>query len=241
MSNKQTVIIVPTYNERHNVTDLVRGVEQAVPAAKLIIIDDHSPDGTAKVMEELVVTRPWLKLISRAGKSGQGSAYKFALTDMELISHATAVVTMDADGSHSPAVLPLLLKNLADYDLIIGSRYVAGGQTVGWSRGRKILSWTANFLTRHLLGLKIKDATSGLVAMHGDLARQIPWEKIDARGYAFHVELKHYAVKKLRAKVLEVPITFADRQAGESKISLAVMLEWLVIIGELFLRRLVGY
>lgn len=234
-------IIVPTYNERVNLLSLVEGIAKLNLDAALIIVDDNSPDGTTQLGQELAINNPWLKVINRSYKGGQGGAYKFILTQPQLWSESAALITMDADGSHNPAMLPELLGGLKDHDLVIGSRYITGGQTVGWSRQRQILSQTANFLTRHLLGLKIKDATSGFVVMHQSLAGKIPWDKIDARGYAFHVELKHYAVKKLAARVLEVPITFNDRRAGESKISLGVMLEWLVIIGQLALRRLAGY
>lgn len=234
-------IIVPTYNERVNLPSLVEGIAKLNLDANLIIVDDNSPDRTAQLAQDLAVNHPWLKLISRSHKSGQGGAYKFILNQPQLWSESEALITMDADGSHNPAVLPLLLEGLKDHDLVIGSRYVPGGQTVGWGRQRKVLSRTANFLTCYLLGLKIKDATSGFVSMRQSLACKIPWGKIDARGYAFHVELKHYAVKKLAAQVLEVPITFNDRRAGESKISLGVMLEWLMIISQLALKRLAGY
>ena len=237
----RTSIIVPTYNERDNLVTLINGLESLSSTTNIFIIDDNSPDGTAVLAQELASTRPWLKVLTRAVKDGQGSAYKMALTNESIVGQAEAVVTMDADGSHPPSKVADLVKALSDYDLVIGSRYVEGGKTVGWSRRRQVLSQTANWLTRNLLGLKIADATSGFVAMRSSLVQQIVWDKIDAGGYAFHVELKHYAVKKLGARVKELPIVFADRARGESKISGAIMLEWLLIVGRLLGRRIRGY
>lgn len=212
------LVLLPTYNERDNLASVVDGIRAHLPSAHLLIIDDASPDGTGDLAERLRAERPgFVEVVHRPGKQGLGTAY------LRGFRHALArpyghVVTMDADLSHAPAHLPAILEAAAEADLVIGSRYVAGGRTVNWGLERRVLSVGANLFTRRALGLAVRDCTSGYRCYARRLLESIDLDQIVADGYSFQIELL-WRARRAGARVHELPITFVERAHGDSKIS----------------------
>ncbi|MCU1587734.1 MAG: Dolichol-phosphate mannosyltransferase [Frankiales bacterium] len=231
MSIGSVLVIVPTYNERENVEIIASRLHAAVPEAHLLVVDDNSPDGTGKIADELAEAGDWVHVLHRSGKQGLGAAYLagFAWAREHLYD---VVVEMDADGSHAPEQLPRLLAALEGADLVLGSRWVAGGQIVNWPKSRELLSRGGNAYTRLALGMPIKDATGGYRAYRREALDQVldrPGETaaIAAQGYCFQVDLA-WQLYKAGRRVVEVPITFAERERGESKMSRAIVAEALL-------------
>jgi dolichol-phosphate mannosyltransferase len=224
----RVLVCIPTYNERENLPRVVRRVRAAVPEADVLVLDDSSPDGTGDVADELAAADPQVRVLHRAGKEGLGAAYLagFALA---LEQGYDAIVEMDADGSHQPEQLPSLLAALADADLVIGSRWVPGGSVVNWPLHRKALSVGGNLYTRVLLGMGVNDATAGFRAYRAEALREMGLEHVASQGYCFQVDLTHRAVRR-RLRVVEVPITFVEREIGDSKMSKDIMRESLARI-----------
>jgi dolichol-phosphate mannosyltransferase len=225
----RTVVVLPTYNERENVTSLLRAVRAAVPAADVLVVDDNSPDGTAALVEEMAAELGQIKLLRRAGKQGLGSAYRQGF-GVALDEGYDVVVSMDVDFSHDPAVLPDLLRLIdAGADAVIGSRYVPGGDTVDWPLHRRLLSRWGNRYTSFVLGLQMRDCTSGYRAYRADALRAIDPASTTAEGYAFLTELVRRLVRD-GARVMETPIVFTDRRYGESKMSGRIVLESMLLV-----------
>ena len=214
------LVVLPTYNEIDTLAFMLAHVPAAVPDASVLVVDDNSPDGTGKWAEEHRRDDPRLFIAHRPRKLGLGSAYKLGFAWG--LNHGFGVlVEMDADASHNPMELPSLLAALqAGADLAIGSRYVDGGSTPGWSRDRRVLSTTSNAFARRLLGLPVRDATSGYRAYRAEILERIDIEHVASDGYAFQVETL-WRVLRAGGKVVEVPIEFHDRMLGSSKISRA--------------------
>lgn len=218
---------MPTYEERQNLESIAGRLRAVVPNADLLVVDDNSPDGTGDLADKLSEADPHIQVLHRTDKAGLGPAY-IAGFRWALERGYDAVVEMDADGSHQPEQLPQLLAALQGADGVIGSRWVPGGQLLNWPRSREVLSRGANVYTRIMLGLHIKDATSGYRAYRASALRTISLDTVESAGYCFQIDL---TLRMVRAglRIVEVPITFVEREHGASKMSRA-------IIGEAFLR-----
>lgn len=220
----KTLVIVPTYNERENVDALMARFLDAVDdSVHLLVIDDSSPDGTAVVVRILATARSGIFVIDRPGKQGLASAY---LTGFRwaLERDYDAVVEMDADLSHDPAVVPALIATLGDADLVIGSRYVEGGRLVNWSRFRELLSKAGNVYARAWLGFDVRDSTSGFRAYRCETLAALDLETVRAEGYSFQIEMA-YRIHRKGGRIAEIPITFTERRHGRSKLSRRIVLE----------------
>lgn len=216
-------VIIPTYNERANVDDIVSRTRRAVPDADILIVDDNSPDGTGDLAEKLTLTDEHVRVLHRAAKAGLGAAY-LAGFGWALEHGYGALVEMDADGSHDPAELPAILAALANADLVVGSRWIAGGTVRNWPRSRALLSRGGNAYARIMLGLAVHDATGGYRAYRATTLREIGLADVTSQGYCFQIELTLRAVRA-GLTVTEVPITFTERARGTSKMSRAIVAE----------------
>jgi dolichol-phosphate mannosyltransferase len=220
---KQILVIVPTYNESENIERIVERLHVAVPDAHVLIADDASPDGTGKIADLLAEHDERVHVLHRPGKAGLGAAYTAGF-DWGLARGYDVLVEMDADGSHAPEQLPRLLAALDDADVALGSRWVPGGAVVNWPRRREVLSRGGNLYTRLALGIDLRDATGGYRAYKRAVLEAIDYGAVSSQGYCFQVDL---AWRVLRAgfRIVEVPITFAERERGESKMSGAIVRE----------------
>lgn len=230
----KTLIVVPTYNERDNVAEMARGMLGAVaPAApatpgaaavELLFVDDNSPDGTGAELDRLAAAEPRLHVLHRAGKLGLGTAYLDGFR-WGLGRGFEVLVQMDADGSHDPRYLPGLLDELArGADVVIGSRYVAGGGTANWGLGRRLLSRGGSLYARTILGVAVRDMTAGFACWRRAALEQIDLGTITSNGYSFQIEMKYRALRA-GLRLVEKPIVFVDRKVGQSKMSRAIFLE----------------
>ena len=211
-------VVLPTYDEAGNIEPMVDAVSRHLaPGDRILIVDDASPDGTGRIADRLAVENDLVEVLHRAGKAGLGAAY-VAGFERALAGGAALVVQMDADFSHDPATLPLLFDAAAGADLVLGSRYVDGGEVTEWGRVRRLLSRGGNLYSRTVLGLPQKDLTGGLKCWRADALRAVEFETVDLSGYGFQVELTYRAVLA-GLDVVEVPITFRERTIGESKMS----------------------
>lgn len=232
----RTAIVIPTYNEREGLRDIVSAVRVAAPEASILIVDDNSPDGTGKLGDELAAADPAVRTMHRPAKMGLGPAYLDAFRRL-LDEGWERIVQMDADFSHDPADVPRLLAALeAGADLAIGSRYVEGGITVNWGRGRKLVSRGGSLYARTILGLDIRDLTAGFKAWRREALERIELSRIGATGYGFQIEMTARALWA-GARVVEVPIRFVDRRVGQSKMSRKIFAEALTIVWRLRLGR----
>ena len=211
----RVAVLIPTYNERENLPRVVQRVRDSVPSADVVVLDDNSPDGTGAVADELAAADDQVHVLHRQGKEGLGAAY-LAGFRWALDAGYDAVVEMDADGSHRPEDLPAMLEAARDADLVIGSRYVRGGSVVNWPLSRKAISMGGNLYIRAILGMPVNDATAGYRVYRADTLREIGLDQVESAGYVFQTDL---TVRTVRAgmRVVEVPITFVEREIGESK------------------------
>ena len=218
-------IVIPTYNEAENLPKLVSALFSLPLDLRLLIVDDNSPDGTGDLAEDLSKKHPGrIDVLRRPGKMGLRSAYLNGFQKV-LDSDTQAIVQMDADFSHDPVVLTEMAKSLESTDVVLGSRYVSGGSVdKKWPIWRKWLSAFGNFYARTILGLPLHDVTTGYRMWRSETLKQIPFERIQATGYIFLVEMI-YLAHCLEFKVGEVPIYFADRRFGKSKMSLKIQME----------------
>jgi dolichol-phosphate mannosyltransferase len=223
------LVVIPTYNERENLTPILRRLHEALPTVHALVVDDGSPDGTGKLADELAAADERVNVMHRTEKAGLGAAYVAGFRWGLAKDYAT-IVEMDADGSHAPEDLPRVLDALHDADLVLGSRYVPGGSVVNWPKSRQFLSWGANLYSRIALGVKIKDITAGFRAYRREVLDKLALDEIASRGYCFQIDL---AWRTLRAgfEVVEVPITFTERELGESKMSGSVVREAMLQVG----------
>lgn len=219
----KTLIVVPTYNESENIRSLIPSILLAKPEVEVLVVDDNSPDGTAQVVREMQKTFPQLHLLLREKKQGLGRAY-VAGFNWGLERGFDTLVEMDADFSHRPVDLVKLLSAMNGYDFIVGSRWVSGGATENWGALRKMISKGGSLYARGILGYPIRDWTGGFNAYRAHTLKAIGLEKVQSEGYSFQIELKFRALKH-GFKGLEVPILFADRKAGRSKMSSKIVLE----------------
>jgi len=217
------VVIVPTYNEKDNVERIVARVRAAVPEADVLVADDNSPDGTGVIADSLVAEDDHVHVLHRLGKEGLGAAYLAGFT-WALEQGYDVLVEMDADGSHQPEQLHRLLTALRDADLVLGSRWVEGGEVQNWPRSREVLSRGGNLYTRLLLGIPMRDATGGYRAFRAETLRSLDLNDVGSQGYVFQVDLAFRAAKA-GMRVREVPITFVEREYGTSKMSQRIVRE----------------
>ena len=237
MSVGSVLVIVPTFNEADNLDIIAGRLHAAVPEAHLLVVDDNSPDGTGKLADELAAAHDWAHVLHRTGKQGLGAAYVAGFGWAREHGY-DVVVEMDADGSHAPEQLPRLLAALEHADLVLGSRWVEGGKVVNWPRSRELLSRGGNAYTRIALGLPLRDATGGYRAYRRSVLDTVLATDVHSQGYCFQVDLA-WQLWKAGHRVVEVPITFVERERGESKMSRAIVLEalWRVTVWGLTSRR----
>lgn len=222
----RVLVVVPTYNEAGNLEPIASRLRSAVPEAHLLVVDDASPDGTGEIADRLAANDDHVHVLHRPGKAGLGLAY-IAGFRWALDEGYDAVVEMDADGSHAPEELPRLLAALHGADLVLGSRWVPGGEVRNWPRSRLALSRGANLYARLALRLPVKDATGGFRAYRAEVLKAVALGDVASQGYCFQVDL---VWQTLRAgfRVAEVPITFTDRERGHSKMSGTIVAEALL-------------
>ena len=232
MSAERALVIVPTYNEGHNIRALVAAVLDADTRIDMLVVDDNSPDGTGSIVEEIGRAEPRVNVLRRPGKMGLGTAYldgfRWALKrPYELIFE------MDADFSHSPSHLPEFLAAAEKADFVLGSRYLDGKVTVvNWPMGRLLLSYGANIYARMVTGLRLWDATGGFKCFHRRVLEAINLDAVRSNGYAFQIERSYRAMKKGFTAV-EIPIVFTDRAVGESKMSGNIVREAVLMVWRL--------
>jgi len=228
-----TWIIVPTYNEAENLPGIAAAILAELPAATLLVVDDGSPDGTGKLADELAAGDPRIRVRHRPTKQGLGKAYLDGFR-VALDGGAQIVVQMDADWSHDPAALPGLIAPIdaGQADLVIGSRYVAGGGVVDWGLARRVISRGGSLFARTVLGLGPHDLTGGFKAWRAGTLGAIPFGGIHAGGYVFQIEMT-FRASRLGARIEEVPITFRDRRVGQSKMSRRIIGEALIVVLQL--------
>jgi glycosyltransferase involved in cell wall biosynthesis len=222
----RVLVVVPTYNEVANLEPILGRLMDAVPEAHALVVDDRSPDGTGELAEKLAVGDARLHVLHRPGKLGLGPAYVAGFRWGRARGY-DVLVEMDADGSHAPEQLPRLLDALQDADLVLGSRYVAGGEVTDWPAHRLLLSRAGNRYTRWALRLPLADATGGYRAARAALIDRLPFEDVASQGYCFQVDWAWRAWRD-GARVVEVPITFTERTYGRSKMSGSIVREALV-------------
>jgi dolichol-phosphate mannosyltransferase len=234
-----TVICLPTYNERENLERMVRALGEVLPeGAGVLVIDDNSPDGTGEIADRLASELPWVEVLHRPRKEGLGRAYVDGFRHV-LAAGTELVLEMDCDFSHDPADVPRLIAAVEEgADLALGSRYVAGGGTANWGLVRRFISRGASIYTRVLL-MPIHDATGGFKCFRRRVLESIDLETIDAAGYVFQIETTYRTLRK-GFRVVEVPIRFVDRTAGQSKMSRAIVLEAVWKVPRLRLASLTG-
>jgi dolichol-phosphate mannosyltransferase len=221
------VVCLPTYNERENLEPMVRALARVARElereTRVVVIDDASPDGTGEVADRLADELELLHVLHRPRKEGLGPAYVAGFR-WALAAGAELVFEMDCDFSHDPADVPRLAAAAAEADLVLGSRYVAGGATRGWSPLRRAVSRAGSAYARLLLGLDVRDLTGGFKCYRREVLERIGIEQISSRGYAFQIETTYRAIRR-GFRVVEVPITFVERTRGGSKMSSAIVLE----------------
>jgi len=224
----KSLIVIPTYNEAENVPQIVPQILAQDPTFHVLVVDDNSPDGTARIVKEMQSSEPRLHLLERPGKMGLGTAY-VAGFGYALTNGFDFVFEMDADFSHDPKALPVLYAKAQECDLVIGSRYVSGVNVVNWPMRRLLLSYSANLYTRIITGMPIKDATAGFKCYRRRVLEAIDLAAIHSNGYSFQIETNFLAWRK-GFKLCEVPIVFVDRRAGVSKMSKNIVYEaaWMV-------------
>jgi dolichol-phosphate mannosyltransferase len=223
------LIVTPTYQEAENITEFLRRVRDAVPDADILVVDDNSPDGTADIADRVATELGRIDVLRRPRKIGLGDAYRAGFS-VGIERGYDVLVQMDADLSHDPAALPMMLRETSGgADAVIGSRYVAGGSIPHWPWHRRALSKWGNRYTSVVLGIPIRDATSGYRAYRADMLKTVDYSSTRAKGYGFQMELA-YRVRREGGRIVEVPITFTDRVRGESKLTMSVAAEELALV-----------
>ena len=220
---RRALVCLPTYDERENVAPMVEAILAADPKLEVLVVDDNSPDGTGEIADGIAAREPRVHVLHRAGKEGLGKAYLAGFA-WALERGYGLVLEMDADFSHDPKYLPAMLAASRSADLVLGSRYVPGGGTVNWGLGRKILSRGGSFYARTVLGIGVRDLTGGFKCFRREVLEAIDLASVECTGYAFQIELTYRAVRK-GFRVKELPIVFADRRVGHSKMSRRIVLE----------------
>jgi len=218
-----SLICMPTYNEAENIEAIIEAIHEEAPEIDLLVIDDDSPDGTGEIADRRAKKDERIHVLHRTEKAGLGPAY-IAGFRWGLERDYDAIVEMDADFSHRPRYLPDMLEGLENHDVVVGSRYVEGGGTEDWGWLRRMLSRGGGIYARAILGFDVQDPTAGFVAWRRDVLQALDLDAVEASGYVFQIELK-YRADRQGFSILEIPITFPDRVAGESKMTPDIALE----------------
>ena len=227
----KALIVLPTYNEVENLRPLWEAIQAQVPDISLLVVDDHSPDGTGQEADRLAQENPRVHVLHREGKLGLGTAY-LAGFRWALERDFDPILEMDADFSHDPGHLPAILASSGAADLVLGSRYTVGGGTANWSWARRMLSLGGNTYARIMLDLPYTDLTGGFKCFRRRVLEAIPLDEIHSEGYGFQVEMTWRALNA-GFRVMELPITFHERRVGQSKISRRIVLEALALVARL--------
>ena len=233
------LVVVPTYNEKMNITAMLEQVRSTCPDASILVVDDGSPDGTADIAQADADRLGSISLLRRTGKSGLGSAYRAGFA-WGIERGFDALVEIDADFSHDPTALPSLLDAANQgSDVVIGSRYVAGGTIPDWSWHRKLLSRGGNLYASFMLHLRVEDSTAGYRVYRASALEDIDYQTVQADGYGFQIEMT-YRSRLAGLRITEVPIAFVDRERGESKMSSSIIIEALGLVTKWGFQRLLG-
>jgi dolichol-phosphate mannosyltransferase len=222
------IVVIPTYDERENIAGHIAAIFETDPSLNVVVVDDNSPDGTGELADRLALADPRVHVIHRPSKQGLGPAYRDGFR-FALNSGYSHVIEMDADGSHRPADLLCLLAAADQLDVVIGSRNVAGGRAENWSWLRHVISKGGSLYTRLLLGLPVKDCTSGFKCFNAAVLASIPLDEVSANGYGFQIEM-NWLAKRLGFRIGEVPIVFPNRTRGASKMSARIVFEALLLV-----------
>jgi dolichol-phosphate mannosyltransferase len=223
-------VVLPTYDERENLEPIADAILAALPQAGLLVVDDNSPDGTGQLADTLAAQNERIEVLHRTAPRGLGIAYRDGFRWVLARHDARAVVQMDADFSHDPKDLPRLLAPLMrDADLVLGTRYIAGGKTVGWPWYRRAISVGGTTFARTILLLPYRDLTGGFKAWRRELLEQLRLRETTANGYGFQVEMTWWAHRR-RARIVQIPIVFRERVAGRSKMSSGIVREAMLLV-----------
>ena len=229
------LVVIPTYNERENLGPILDRLHKALPDVDVLVVDDGSPDGTGELADERAAANERVHVMHRTEKSGLGAAY-IAGFRWGLARAYETIVEMDADGSHAPEDLPRLLDAVSDADLSIGSRYVPGGSVVNWPFRRQVLSRGANVYTQVALGMRIRDITAGFRAYRRHVLEKLALDEVASHGYCFQIDLT-LRTADAGFEIVEVPITFTEREIGESKMSGSIIREAFMRVASWGLQR----
>jgi dolichol-phosphate mannosyltransferase len=228
VNSARACVVLPTYDESENLAQIAPAILAADPRLDILVVDDNSPDGTGAIADELAAREPRIAVLHRQRKEGLGRAYLAGFAEA-LGRGYGRILEMDADFSHDPSRLPALLEASDRADLVLGSRYVEGGGTENWGLGRRLLSKAGSLYARAILGLPIRDLTGGFKCFRREVLEAIDLPSVRSSGYAFQIELTYRTVRR-GFVVREIPITFADRRVGKSKMSRRIVAEalWMV-------------
>jgi len=236
ITGKNTLIVLPTYNEMENLPRIVPAALDALPDARLLVVDDLSPDGTGDLADRMAAEEPRMSVMHRDGPRGLGPAYiagfRWALERPDI----HYIFEMDADFSHQPRHLPEFLAAARDADLVLGCRYMEGGGIEGWGPHRQLISRGGNIYARAILGLKLKDMTGGFKCFRREVLEALDLDNIGTQGYGFQIELT-WRAHKAGFRIKEVPIVFIDRVVGQSKMNMGIMHEAMLAVWKLRLGR----
>ena len=236
---KRVLVIMPTYNERENITRIIPAVLEQDPRINMLIIDDNSPDGTGEIVDRIAAENPRVDVIHREGKLGLGTAYVRGFK-YSLQKGYDLTFEMDADFSHDPSYLPKMIATAEEgYDLVIGSRWIPGGGIENWPKSRERLSRWASIYTRIVTGLPVHDTTAGFQAFRRRVLEELELDKIRSDGYSFQIETK-FKVWRKGFWIKEIPIIFRDRELGESKINKKIVYEAFFMVWLLRIESLLG-
>jgi dolichol-phosphate mannosyltransferase len=229
----KSIIVIPTYNEKENIETMAQAVLEQIPQDGMILfVDDNSPDGTGNIIDSISSRESRVKCLHREKKEGLGRAYVAGFSKA-LEMGAERIIEMDCDFSHDPAMLPIMLEASKEADVVIGSRYVAGGKCVNWPFRRLLISKMGGLFVRSVTGMPIKDPTGGFKCFHHEVLEQIDLNTIQSSGYSFQLEMNH-RTWMAGFKIKEIPITFAERRAGYSKITAGIALESIKMVLKLW-------
>ena len=234
----RALVLLPTYNEAETLGDLLPRILEVDPRLDALVIDDGSPDGTGELAERLASEEPRLSVLHRRAKMGLGSAYIAGFREGVRRGYGF-LFEMDADLSHDPKYLPDFLRAMEEADLVIGSRYLRGVNVINWPMSRLLLSYNANRYARWVTGLPLTDSTSGFKCFRREVLESIDLDSVDSTGYAFQIEMNFRAWKR-GFRLAEIPIVFVDREAGESKMTTAIVREAVWRVWSLRLKSLLG-
>lgn len=235
---KNTIVVIPTYNERMNIEKMIHAVVELYPDIHILVVDDNSPDGTGDYVKSRSEKDTRIHVLQRAGKMGLGTAYVAGFKYM-LEKGYKYVVQMDADFSHDPKEIENLLKTITENDLVIGSRYIQGVNVINWPMSRLLLSYFASIYTRVITGMPVMDATGGFKCFRREVLESIDLDKVKSNGYSFQIEM-NFKVYKKGFRIKEIPIVFMDRVEGVSKMSKQIVREAVIMVWKLRFRAIIG-